>query len=245
MRIGATFSATNARWLGLDAEDALARVIELGLDPLRLCGYWDQPPDDLDWQLDQATRAGRQVALTIGMKAPRWPEFHLPPEHPLDLHRGGEVGAHLPIALAAMAQAKAMVERFRDRSAIAWWQVENEPSNKSGPERWWISAKLVAQEVAVVRTLDDRPVMLTAFGHFSRIVDESSGHRICNLEALAGRGSVSSPSCSICSTRGTCWASTSTTRSGRAAPTSSTPDPRSPISNAGGRRRVRAASSVG
>lgn len=193
MRIGATFSATNARWLGLDAEDALARVIELGLDPLRLCGYWDQPPDDLDWQLDQATRAGRQVALTIGMKAPRWPEFHLPPEHPLDLHRGGEVGAHLPIALAAMAQAKAMVERFRDRSAIAWWQVENEPSNKSGPERWWISAKLVAQEVAVVRTLDDRPVMLTAFGHFSRIVDESSGHRICNLEALAGRGSGVEP----------------------------------------------------
>jgi hypothetical protein len=193
MRIGATFSATNARWLGLDAEEALTQVIELGLDPLRLCGYWDQPPDDLDWQLEQAARAGRKVALTVGMKAPRWPEFHLPPGQPLDLHRGGEVRADLPIAPAAVVQVKAMVERFRDRSAIRWWQVENEPCNKSGPERWWISPELVAREVAAVRTLDARPVMLTAFGHFSRIVDEASGHRICNLDALGGRGSGVEP----------------------------------------------------
>jgi hypothetical protein len=193
MRIGATFSATHSRWLGLDAEETLAGVIELGLEPLRLCGYWDQPAEDLDWQLDRAAAAGRQVVLTVGMKAPRWPEFHLPRDHELDLHRGGELRADLPIAVAALAQVESLVERFRGRSAIAWWQVENEPSNKSGPHRWWISPELVAQEVAAVRARDDRPVVLTAFGHFNRLVDEFSGHRVCNLEALAGRGSGVEP----------------------------------------------------
>ncbi len=193
MRIGATFSATHARWLHLDAEETLAQVIQLGLDPLRLCGYWDQAPDDLEWQLDQATAAGRQVALTVGMKAPRWPEFHLPPADEPDLKRGSEVRAELPVALGAVGQVTSLVERFRGRSAISWWQVENEPSNRSGPQRWWIAPELVAQEVAAVRARDDRPVILTAFGHFSRVVDELSGHRLCNLEALIGRGSGVEP----------------------------------------------------
>jgi len=193
MRVGATFSATQARWLGLDAEETLAGVIELGLDPLRLCGYWNQPMDDLEWQLDQATAAGRQVVLTVGMKAPRWPEFHLPPGQQVDLRRGGEVGVDLPIAHAALAHVEAMVERFRGRSVIGWWQVENEPSNKSGPERWWISPELVAHEVAAVRERDHRPVILTAFGHFNRLLDEASGHQLFNGAALEGRGSGVEP----------------------------------------------------
>ncbi|MBO0707024.1 MAG: hypothetical protein J2P43_09200 [Candidatus Dormibacteraeota bacterium] len=193
MRIGATFSATHARWLGLDPAEALAQVIELGLDPLRLCGYWDQPPADLDWQLDQAAHAGRRVVLTVGMKAPRWPEFHLPPGEALDLHSGGEVHADLPLTVAALTHVEAMVERFRDRSVIEWWQVENEPSNKSGPHRWWISPAVVAREVAAVRARDHRPIVLTTFGHFSRLVDEFSGHAFWNPAAVLGHGSGVEP----------------------------------------------------
>lgn len=193
MRIGATFSATHARWLGLDPAQALAQVIELGLEPLRLCGYWNQPPADLDWQLDQAAQAGRRVVLTVGMKAPRWPEFHLPSSQRLELRSGGEVHAELPVARAARAQVEAMVERFRERSVIEWWQVENEPSNKSGPNRWWISPAVLEREVAAVRARDHRPVILTAFGHFSRLVDEFSGHSCVNQEALRGLGSGAEP----------------------------------------------------
>lgn len=193
MRIGATFSATHARWLGLDPVEALSKVMELGLEPLRLCGYWDQPPTQLDWQLDQAARASRRVVLTVGMKAPRWPEFHLPPGQALDLGGGGEVQADLPVAAAALAHVEAMVERFRERPVIDWWQVENEPSNKSGPHRWWISPTLLAREVAAVRARDHRPVVLTAFGHFSRLVDEFSGHTLCNPAAVRGEGSGVEP----------------------------------------------------
>ena len=193
MRIGATFSATHARWLGLDPVETLAQVIELGVDPLRLCGYWDQPPADLDWQLDQAALAGRRVILTVGMKAPRWPEFHLPSNQPLELRSGGEVHGKLPVAQAAVAHVEAMVERFRERGVIKWWQVENEPSNKSGPNRWWISPALLEREVSAVRARDQRPVILTAFGHFSRLVDEFSGHTCVNTAALEGAGSGVEP----------------------------------------------------
>lgn len=193
MRVGATFSAVQARSLGLDAEAALAQVIELGLDPLRLCGYWNRPLDDLDWQLDQATAAGRQVLLTVGMKAPRWPEFHLPAAQKLDVPNGGEVRPDLPTARAAVAQVEAMVERFRERPVIAWWQVENEPFNTSGPERWWLSPELVAEEVATVRARDTRPVVLTAFGHFDRALDQASGHRFFNPAALLARGTGVEP----------------------------------------------------
>ncbi|MGH7919896.1 MAG: hypothetical protein ACREQM_08125 [Candidatus Dormibacteraceae bacterium] len=193
MRIGATFSATHARWLGLDAPRALARMIELGLDPLRLCGYWNRPLDDLDWQLEQAAAARRQVLLTVGMKAPRWPEFHFPEGRSPDLRRGGEIGPATPIAPAVLAHLRELVERFRDQPAIAGWQVENEPSNRSGPKRWWISPDLLAQEVAAVREGDDRPLALTAFGHFDRVLDELSGHALVNVSALRGRGSGVEP----------------------------------------------------
>lgn len=193
MRIGATFSATNARARGLDPQQALAQVIELGLEPLRLCGYWDQPPDDLDWQLDQAQAAGRQVLLTVGMKAPRWPEFHLPPDQKLDLPRGAEVGPDLPVASASAEHVAAMVERFRDRPAIAWWQVENEPLNRSGPDSWWISPQVLAGEVAAVRERDHRPVVVTAFGHFDLFLDQASGHRFFNPSALLSRGTGVEP----------------------------------------------------
>lgn len=193
MRIGATFSARRARWLGLDPAQTLTQVVELGLDPLRLCGYWDQPPEDLDWQLDRAAEAGRHVVLTVGMKAPRWPEFHLPAGQSLDLPDGGQVAAEHPIASAALAHVGQMVERFRDRSVIERWQVENEPSNRSGPHRWWIAPEFTAREVAAVRARDGRPVTLTAFAHFSRLVDEFAGHSILNAEALRGRGTGVEP----------------------------------------------------
>lgn len=193
MRIGATFSATNARWSGLDAKEALARVIDLGFEPLRLCGYWDQPLSDLEWQVEAAVAAARKIVVTVGMKAPRWPEFHVPTGLTPAVRRGGAVGRPAPVAAAALTQIETLVTRFRDSPAIEWWQVENEPSNRSGPRNWWISTEQLRAEVGTVRALDGRPVVLTAFGHFDRLVDYGSGNRLLNGQALLGRGSGVEP----------------------------------------------------
>ncbi|HSR26302.1 MAG TPA: hypothetical protein VLW53_22290, partial [Candidatus Eisenbacteria bacterium] len=49
---------------------------------MRLSTYWDEVDragyDELDRQLAEVERAGREVILTVGMKAQGWPEFAIP-----------------------------------------------------------------------------------------------------------------------------------------------------------------------
>ncbi|MFZ0216851.1 MAG: hypothetical protein WAM30_13040 [Candidatus Dormiibacterota bacterium] len=192
-RIGATFSARHARELGLEADRAFDEVLALGLNPLRLCLYWDEPDgglEDLAWQLEAAERAGREVLLTVGMKAPRWPEFYLPGRLGVDRPPGIDIGAVPAVHDAVLVQLGIAVERVRGCAAIRWWQVENEPLNRSGPHRWWIGPQVLQQEVDRVRELDPRPIVLTAFGHFDRGLDIASGHSsLHNLAAIRGEGS--------------------------------------------------------
>jgi hypothetical protein len=56
-----------------------------------------------------------------------------------------------------------VVHRYRTHAAIAYWQVENEPLDPSGPHGWRISPSFLGQEVALVRELDSRPVIVTMF----------------------------------------------------------------------------------
>jgi hypothetical protein len=65
-------------------------------------------------------------------------------------------------ALRFIAQ---VVRHYRDESKIAYWQVENEPLDPSGPARWRIGADFLTEEVALVRTLDtrQRPIVVNLF----------------------------------------------------------------------------------
>src|SRR5438874_10058183 len=87
MRFGATFSEPCARSLGIDPASAYRSIThEIGLELIRLCVYWDRVEpktgrcdfDSLDWQVEGADKAGLDIILTVGQKAPRWPEFHVP-----------------------------------------------------------------------------------------------------------------------------------------------------------------------
>ena len=95
MNHGATFSEPYALSLALDPPAALRAITQdVRLSLIRLCAYWDriepQPGRfdfrSLDWQFDEAARAGLDIILTVGQKAPRWPEYHrpawAPPESP-------------------------------------------------------------------------------------------------------------------------------------------------------------------
>jgi hypothetical protein len=191
--MGTTFSARHARELGLDAARALDEVLALGLDPLRLCLYWDQPEGgipELTWQLEAAARAGREVVATVGMKAPRWPEFYLPEPLASDHPGGIDIGGVPAVRDAILVHLSSVVAHLRGSSVIRWWQVENEPLNRSGPQHWWIGADLLAEEISRVRELDRRPIVINLFGHFDRPLDIASGHSwFRNLSALRGKGS--------------------------------------------------------
>ena len=193
IQLGATFSGRQAAEAGLDPISALTEVLAMGLSPLRLCAYWDeieaQGYDTLDRQLEVAERAGAPICLAIGMKSPRWPEFHLPESVRPSLGRGADVASSPELREAVLEFVGQTVERYREAAAVRWWQVENEPLNRSGPDAWWIGRSLLEAELAGVQAADQRPVVLTCFSHFDRRTDNASGHRRLNLGALLGLGS--------------------------------------------------------
>lgn len=148
---------------------------------MRLSACWDQVDRDgfaeLDALLDLAAAAQRSVVLTVGMKAIQWPEFYLPAGVAPAADRSGRIGTDAAFAAAVTRFVSEVVARYRDHAAIAAWQVENEPFNRSGPQRWWIDPELVRREMAAVRELDSRPIVLNAFSHFNAALDRSSRPR--------------------------------------------------------------------
>lgn len=170
MAIGASFTRWRAEALGLDYQAAFTQLLGLRFSLLRLSASWREVAEfgwrHLDWLLDRAAEAGQPVVLTLGMKALGWPEFYLPeglsPDQPA-------------VQQQALGHVRETVERFRDRAAIAAWQVENEPFNRSGPQSRWLPRRVVRREASVVRRLDEsRPIVVTTFGHFSGDLDRAS-----------------------------------------------------------------------
>lgn len=177
MRLGASFSPRRAAQVGLDPHAALQQLLGLGLAPIRLSAYWDQVDQDgyaeLDWQLDEAARAARPVLLSVGMKAQGWPEFYIAARLVPQTRRCADVTWGNPgLREAALEFVRRTVERYRAHPALIAWQVENEPLNRSGPNRWWIGPDFLGEEIAALRALEvAKPVFLTAFGHFNLILD--------------------------------------------------------------------------
>jgi hypothetical protein len=158
MNLGATFSEPYALSLGLDPPEVLRAIArDLALQPLRLCTYWDRTErqaghfdfQSLDWQIEDTIGADLDIILTVGQKAPRWPEFYVPS---WTSRLAPDFEQHL------LRFIDATVRRFRD-APISVWQVENEPYvSFGGPP---IDDRLLRREIDVVRSLDARPVMLT------------------------------------------------------------------------------------
>lgn len=164
---GATFSRIYAEELGLDWKEVyLASLDELHVRRFRIPAYWTflepEPGEydfsDLDWQIDEAGKRGAKVILAIGRKLPRWPECHIP-----DWAAGMPESA---MQERVIHMLEVVVERYRSNPTIVVWQVENEPLFPFGecpaPDRSFLK-----REIAVVRALDSRPIMLTESGELS------------------------------------------------------------------------------
>jgi hypothetical protein len=168
---GVTFSPLYAESLGTNWQEAYIAVLDdLGVRHLRIPAYWSEIEpdpgvfrfDDLDWMLSEAEARGARVTLAIGRKLPRWPECYIP-----DWAEGLDEAAAEEALLLAM---QTTVERYRDQRAIVRWQVENEaffPFGVCPPP----STELFEREIALVRSLDDRSIMLTVSGELDPWID--------------------------------------------------------------------------
>src|SRR5438067_9802290 len=137
VRLGYTYSPRQADYLGMPRRDTFTAALTLDASLLRLGAYWDELEPapgrydfaSLDWQMDQAAASGRGVVLTVGMKAPRWPEYFLPTWLKARVPRqdGVAISDQPEVRERTLRFVGAVVARYRDHPALRYWQVENEP----------------------------------------------------------------------------------------------------------------------
>jgi hypothetical protein len=194
VQVGISFSPRRAAYLGLDYQKAFTRLEAMHFRVIRLSAYWDEVDasgyDELDWLMKEAVRNRQPVVLTVGMKALGWPEFYIPGSvMPVDgLSSGQDVATDPSIREAALAFVDQTVLRYRDNGALIAWQVENEPFNRAGPDRLWIDANFLRDEITSVRALDghQRPMIVNAFSHFNLVFDQASARQGFDLRQWLG-----------------------------------------------------------
>ncbi|MEM9336513.1 MAG: beta-galactosidase [Patescibacteria group bacterium] len=166
---GMSFNTPYARELGLDWRETYDAILDdLGVRYLRLAAHWPmvEPERDqfnfaeLDYQLERAQAVDAKVVFAVGRRLPRWPECHIPDwvrEESWELQKA-ELRQYI----------EAVVNRYKDNSAIEYWQVENEPYlavfafEHCGP----LDEDFLEEEIALVKSLDPtRPVLVTDSGN--------------------------------------------------------------------------------
>jgi hypothetical protein len=176
-RLGLSFRPPQVDALGLDLRASLEALLDYPFELIRLGAYWNRlesaegrfVPDELDWQIDAAQRAGKQILMCVGaLKTFGYPEFFVPPHRlagPLPEGTLVQPYEHPELLKAAGEFVSRIVERYRDREAIVGWQVEHEAVDPLGLEHSWrLAEQFVDAEVAAVRRGDpDRPILMNGF----------------------------------------------------------------------------------
>ena len=194
VQVGVSFSPRRAAYLGLDPHQAFTRLLAMHFRVMRLSTYWDEVDqsgyDQLDWMMNEAKRAQQPIVLTVGMKALGWPEFFIPASAvpASGLNQGQDVASDSSLRASVLAFVNDTVLRYRDNPALVAWQIENEPFNRAGPQRLWIDAEFLRDEMTSVRQLDSRhrPLIVNAFSHFNLLFDQASARQGFDLRQWLG-----------------------------------------------------------
>ena len=167
---GMSFNVPYALELGLDPIAVLtAMTSELGIRHFRIAAHWNliEPLKDtydfalMDAQVAHIEESGSDAIFAVGRRLPRWPECHIPKwvgEQSWEEQKA-EIREYIT----------AVVNRYKESSAITYWQVENEPyltvfaSEFCGDT---LDEEFLQEEIALVRSLDPtRPILVTDSGN--------------------------------------------------------------------------------
>lgn len=175
--LGLSFRPLQAEALGLSPRESLQQLLDYPYPAIRLAAYWNRlepapgkfDPSDLDWQVDAAEQAGKQIIICLGaVKNFGYPEFFVPPHHlpaPLPERTLIEPHTHPQLLAAATEFVTRVVRHYASHGAVIAWQVEYEAVDPLGMEHSWrLSQRFVAAETEAVRAADpSRAVVLNSF----------------------------------------------------------------------------------
>ena len=167
MKFGTTFSHRQLQHLSCSVSDSLEKAIELDFDYLRICTYWDEIEKDegkYDWSqletiLNTCQKKQQSVVLTLGVKAPRHPEFYFPnwiKDKDLDNKKTQQ---------KILSFVKQTLKKFKNLSCIKYYQIENEALDPSGPDNQKIPLSLLKKEINIVKKFDHKKTIISLWGN--------------------------------------------------------------------------------
>ncbi len=172
---GITFSHSHVEYLGFEWRTVYLDMLnDLQPQKLRLMSYWENIEPErgkfdyqvVDEMLIEAGKRNIEVILVVGHKQPRWPECHHPTWY-------AELSEHEQ-EHALMTMLTEAVNHFKQFDAVKIWQVENEPLFDFGHDCPAMSKDLLQEEIELVRSLDDRPILVTDSGELGRWLPTAS-----------------------------------------------------------------------
>ena len=181
LEIGTTFSKKQCDYFGLEEKETFQEVLEMGFSVIRLAAYWDEIEKEegvfdfssLDWQIKEAKKKKVPIILSVGMKAPRWPEYYIP-DWVLEgaaLPYGGNVAKDPFLREKTLEFIKKTAERYKKEKSIILWQVENEAFTRIGKKAWYIGKDFLREEVSLVKSIvGDKPILLTSATYPNRLL---------------------------------------------------------------------------
>jgi hypothetical protein len=166
---GMSFNTLYAEELGLNWQESYDAILDdLQVRHLRLAAHWpmvEPKPDsynfaELDYQIKKAEEVGAEVVLAVGRRLPRWPECHIP--------KWAQTLSVEDRNAAQLRYMEAVVNRYKDSTAVTVWQVENEPFLEvfAFDHCGKLDLALLDTEIALIRSLDGtRPILVTDSGN--------------------------------------------------------------------------------
>ena len=165
---GVNFSPKQASDLGLDPKKTyLLMIKDLKVDNIKIAVHWDlieKEKDifnmtDFDFYMEEAKKNNVNVILALGMKTPRWPEYHIP----LWANNLSKENQQKEI----LEMLTFVVDRYKSYPNLIAWQVENEPFFNFGKAPWKDN-DFLKKEIDLVKSLDTgRNVIISDSGEMS------------------------------------------------------------------------------
>ncbi|MFZ1483415.1 MAG: glycoside hydrolase family 2 TIM barrel-domain containing protein [Candidatus Saccharimonadales bacterium] len=159
---GVSFSLKQCRSFKIDADECLRWLLGQGWRRFRLMSYWNEHEKEqgtydftaLDAQVKAIRKKGGVISLCLGVKQPRWPEYHWP-AWALQLSEQERTEALL-------RYIKVVIERYKNEPAIVGYQLENEALLKGFGKNIHINRGRLRAEYDLVRALDpSRPIAMS------------------------------------------------------------------------------------
>ena len=169
---------------------------ETGSRAVRLSVQWDEVQPEasrydfelIESLLGAAEGKGAGVSLSVGMKAQRHPEYHIPAWalEGTDVDEGDVVSEDPLLRARALEMIRTVVSRLSASPAIDSWGAENEGRIASGrSDNWTLSREYLVEAVEAIHANDPmrRPVSINHAQHF--VMDRRWKDALADADILA------------------------------------------------------------